>query len=127
MILSRCNRPSLEELDDPLLYYEQNIAHLQQNNYLQDAFKQLENAVLQYKDDVRYKNSPRYLRLWLTYIFYLKSSFIFPILFGLIDNRIGDKLATLYEAIAYQQLKEKRLVHHDKQTRKQLTVRSTVD
>jgi hypothetical protein len=45
------------------------------------------------------------------YIFYLKTPFTFPILYGLIDKQIGDKLAILYEAIAHQQLKEKRLVH----------------
>lgn len=111
MILSRCSRAGLEELDDPLLYYEQNIAHLRQNNCLQDAFKLLETAVFRYENDIRYKNAPRYLRLWLMYIFYLKTPFTFPILYGLIDKQIGDKLAILYEAIAHQQLKEKRLVH----------------
>ncbi|CEP16371.1 hypothetical protein [Parasitella parasitica] len=36
---------------------------------------------------------------------------IYPTLFGLIDNKIGDKLAIVYEAIAYQQLQERR--YHD--------------
>lgn len=126
MIVSHCNRSGLEELDDPLLYYEQNIAHLKQSNYLQDAFKLLEVAVLRYKNDVRYKNAPRYLRLWLIYIFYLDSPFTFPILYGLIDNHIGDKLAILYEAIAYQQLKEKRLVHYH-QLHSQSLITNSID
>ncbi|KAI7904054.1 kinase-like domain-containing protein [Cokeromyces recurvatus] len=98
---------SLETIDDPLLLYEQQIIINSKEEDFLHAFQLLEKAILKYKNDIRYKNSPRYLKLWLTYIFYLKPTFIFPVLFGLIENQIGDKLATLYEAIAYQLLKEK--------------------
>ncbi|EPB87364.1 BUB protein kinase [Mucor circinelloides 1006PhL] len=81
---------------------------IQANKQTNAVLSCLLRILLLYKHDVRYKNSPRYLRLWITYIFYLHTPLIYPILFGLIDNRIGDKLALLYEAIAYQQLKERR-------------------
>jgi hypothetical protein len=106
MFLSRYNslRSVSKELDDPLLFYEHSLAqHVQMNDSI---YELLEIAVLDYKDDYRYKNSSRYLRLWLMYILYLNTpQFILPILCGLVDNHIGDKLATLYEAIAYYQFK----------------------
>ncbi|OAD02481.1 hypothetical protein MUCCIDRAFT_82868 [Mucor lusitanicus CBS 277.49] len=77
--------------------------------------------LLLYKQDARYRNSPRYLRLWITYVFYLDTPLIYPTLFGLIDKRIGDKVALLYEAIAYQQLKDKR--YHDVEATLKLGIR----
>ncbi|KAI8647859.1 kinase-like domain-containing protein [Parasitella parasitica] len=114
MILSRCMvcETDLNQVDDPLAYHEQYLTNLvETNENARKIFACLLRILLIYKHDVRYKNSPRYLRLWIMYIFYLHTSLIYPTLFGLIDNKIGDKLAILYEAIAYQQLQERR--HHD--------------
>lgn len=102
MFLSRLNSNKPLNEEDPLLLYEQVIGqYTEMNEYTLDLLK---TVIIKYKDDTRYKNSPRYLRLWLTYIIYLNvPQFILPILCSLIDNNIGDKLATLYEAIAYFQ------------------------
>ncbi|KAG2235720.1 hypothetical protein INT48_009135 [Thamnidium elegans] len=93
--------------EDPLLLFEQTIAqYTEMNDY---TYNLLKTVIIKYKDDIRYKNSPLYLRLWLTYILYLNvPQFILPILCSLIDNNIGDKLATLYEAIAYFQFISKK-------------------
>lgn len=102
MFLSRLNsNKPLNEMD-PLLLYEQVIGqHTEMND---STFNLLKTVIIKYKDDTRYKNSPRYLRLWLTYILYQNvPQSILPILCSLIDNNIGDKLATLYVAIAYFQ------------------------
>lgn len=94
---------------DPLLLYEQAIGqHTEMNDY---TFNLLKNVIIKYKDDTRYKNSPRYLRLWLTYILYQNvPQSILPILCSLIDNNTGDKLATLYEAIAYFQFQSNKYI-----------------
>lgn len=112
MILSRSMpcRTDLNHSDDPLTHYEQYLGNLMQDNTdTSRIYSYLLKVLLIYKHDIRYTNSPRYLRLWLTFIFYLRTPLIYPTLFGLIDKKIGDKLAMLYEAIAYQQLKERRL------------------
>lgn len=111
MILSRSMlyRIDLKHSDDPLTYHEQYLGNLIQDGAdTSKIYSYLLKILLIHKHDIRYINSPRYLRLWLTFIFYLRSPLIYPTLFGLIDNKIGDKLAMLYEAIAYQQLKERR-------------------
>ncbi|KAL9544776.1 hypothetical protein MBANPS3_007457 [Mucor bainieri] len=111
MILSRSMscRTDLNFADDPLTHHEHYLTNLiQTNKQTNEVLSSLLRILLLYKHDARYKNSPRYLRLWITYIFYLHTPRIYPTLFGLIDKRIGDKLALLYEAIAYQQLKDKR-------------------
>ncbi|GAN05905.1 hypothetical protein MAM1_0105c05381 [Mucor ambiguus] len=111
MILSRSTSciTDLNLADDPLTHHEHYLANMiqagKQTNVVLSCVLRI---LLLYKHDARYKNSPRYLRLWITYIFYLHTPLIYPTLFGLIDKRIGDKLALLYEAIAYQQLKDKR-------------------
>jgi hypothetical protein len=103
-------RIDLKHSDDPLTYHEQYLGNLIQDGAdTSKIYSYLLKILLIHKHDIRYINSPRYLRLWLTFIFYLRSPLIYPTLFGLIDNKIGDKLAMLYEAIAYQQLKERRL------------------
>ncbi|GAA5804478.1 hypothetical protein HPULCUR_009973 [Helicostylum pulchrum] len=93
MFLSRLNSNKPLNEEDPLLLYEQVIGqYTEMNEYTLDLLK---TVIIKYKDDTRYKNSPRYLRLWLTYIIYLNvPQFILPILCSLIDNNIGDKLAT---------------------------------
>jgi len=111
MILSRSMscRTNLNLADDPLTHHEHYLANMiQAEKQTSIVLSCLLRILLLYKHDARYKNSPRYLRLWITYIFYLRTPLIYPTLFGLIDNRIGDKVALLYEAIAYQQLKEGR-------------------
>lgn len=106
MLFSRLTslRSVNNELDDQLLFYEHSLAqHVEMN---ESIYGLLEIAVLDHKDDARYRNSVRYLRLWLMYVLYLNSAeCILPILYALIDNHIGDKLATLYQAIAYYQFK----------------------
>lgn len=94
------NNNSIEELDDPLPVYEQFFEEQQQVD-----LNVLKNVLIKYKRDNRYRNSPRYLKLWFMFILYLNNTqSILPILYCLIDNRIGDKLALLYEAISYYQL-----------------------
>lgn len=90
--------------DDPLLFYEHNLAqHVEMN---QSIFSLLEMAVMEHMEDNRCRNTLRYLRLWIMYILYLGNpENIVSIMSAMIDNRISDKLATLYEAIAYYQLK----------------------
>ncbi|KAI8077426.1 kinase-like domain-containing protein [Thamnidium elegans] len=107
MFLSRLNSNKALNEEDPLLLFEQTIAqYTEMNDY---TYNLLKTVIIKYKDDIRYKNSPLYLRLWLTYILYLNvPQFILPILCSLIDNNIGDKLATLYEAIAYFQFISKK-------------------
>lgn len=102
-------RTDLSLADDPLTYHEDYLANMIQGEKKTSVVLScLLRILLLYKHDARYKNSPRYLRLWITYIFYLHTPLIYPTLYGLIDKRIGDKVALLYEAIAYQQLKDKR-------------------
>lgn len=108
-------RIQVEEMDDPLLLYEQSIANHSSKTAARESVKGLfEEAINKYNNDVRYKNSPRYLRLYFMYILYLNnnlapsSSTVLPILYKIIDNHIGDKLASLYEAMAYYQLQQKR-------------------
>jgi hypothetical protein len=103
--------PKVQEdlLDDPLLLYEQRICEKHLNT--ESLLNLLQETVVKYGNDARYKNSPRYLRLWFMYILYLKcctACNILPILYNLIDNHIGDKLAALYEAIAYYQLQQRK-------------------
>ena len=104
MILSRSFQSNKDFEGDPLSKEENKLAAFDPKDK-QTAFQWLEKTLLQYKHDIRYTNSPRYLRLWLVYIFYLrqteKSFVVLPILYGLIENKICDKLAILYEAIAY--------------------------
>jgi hypothetical protein len=103
MIYSRTNqrRPvnSVEELDDPLFLFEKLLNEQEQLN-----LNLLKTILIRYKSDDRYRNSPRYLKLWFMFILYLNTQHILPILYCLIDNNIGDKLAILYEAISYYQL-----------------------
>lgn len=111
MILSRSMscRTDLNLADDPLVHHEHYLAEMiQAKKPTSVVLSCLLRILLLYKQDARYRNSPRYLRLWITYVFYLDTPLIYPTLFGLIDKRIGDKVALLYEAIAYQQLKDKR-------------------
>lgn len=90
--------------DDPLSYYQKKIDKLLNENQLNEARKLVKFILNKYKDDPRYQNSPHYLKLWFIFLFYLDKEhskpFILPILFGLIENHIGDKLAILYETLA---------------------------
>jgi hypothetical protein len=100
------SRSVVDELDDPLSFYEQKISNQVQINNMLIAYETLEKAVENYKDDLRYQNAPRYLKLWLIYSFYQNNPTF--VLQWLIDNCIGHKLSILYEATAYQYLKEGR-------------------
>lgn len=100
------SRSVVDELDDPLSFYEQKISNQVQINNMLIAYETLEKAVENYKDDLRYQNAPRYLKLWLIYSFYQNNPTF--ILQWLIDNCIGHKLSILYEVTAYQYLKEGR-------------------
>ncbi|KAI7870096.1 kinase-like domain-containing protein [Mucor mucedo] len=93
---------------DPLLFYEHTLAqHVEMN---QSLFYLLETAVIEHLHDDRCRNNYRYLRLWIMYILYLDNpQFMLPMLNAMIDNRIADKLATLYVVIAYYQLESNKL------------------
>jgi hypothetical protein len=101
-----------EDKDDPLSFYQKTITKLLNENQLKDLKRLLLYVLNKYKQDPRYQNSPLYLKLWLILIFYLDKhqchSFILPILFGLIDNKIGDKLTILYETIVSELIHQKK-------------------
>ncbi|KAI8359140.1 kinase-like domain-containing protein [Blakeslea trispora] len=110
MILSRSYQSNKDFEGDPLSKEEDKLTTFSPKDK-QIALQWLEKTLLRYKHDIRYRNSPRYLRLWLVYAFHQrqteKSFVVLPILYGLIENKICDKLAILYEAIAY-------ILHQDK-------------
>lgn len=60
---------SLDELDDPLTIFEQRYLYLQSHQLPSDPaiIELLDLATRQFVEDKRYRNDPRYLRLWLAY------------------------------------------------------------
>ncbi|KAI9283387.1 kinase-like domain-containing protein [Sporodiniella umbellata] len=100
MFLSRF---AVDELDDPLSIYEQKILKQVKEDDISSAYATLEKVVYVYRYDLRYQNSPRYLKLWLIFAFHQQNPM--HLLQWLAKNHIGDRLATLYEAIAYENLK----------------------
>ncbi|PHZ17458.1 uncharacterized protein RHIMIDRAFT_232887 [Rhizopus microsporus ATCC 52813] len=103
------SRSLIEELDDPLGYFEQKIANQVKKNDPNLAKIILEKAIHTYKHDPRYQNNPRYLKLWLIYIFDLSQDKRIATLELLINHRISHKLALLYEAVAHEQIQQNRL------------------
>ncbi|CEG74264.1 hypothetical protein RMATCC62417_09502 [Rhizopus microsporus] len=103
------SRSKIEELDDPLGYYEQKIANQVKKSDPNLAKIILEKAIHTYKHDPRYQNNPRYLKLWLIYIFDLSQDKRIETLELLINHRISHKLALLYEAVAHEQIQQNRL------------------
>lgn len=99
-----------DDKDDPLSYYQEKVTKLLHENQINEVRKLLKFILVKYKHDPRYQNSPQYLKLWLILIFYLDKHhcqpFVLPILFGLIENQIGDKLTILYETIALELIKQ---------------------
>lgn len=102
------SRSKIEELDDPLGYYEQKIVNQVKKSDPNLAKIILEKAIHTYKHDPRYQNNPRYLKLWLIYIFDLSQDKRIEMLELLINHRISHKLALLYEAVAHEQIKQNR-------------------
>lgn len=94
---------ALDDLDDPLDVFARYIrwtieAYPQGPNHDSNLVPLLEQATRRFKDDVRYRNDPRYLRCWLLYANYVKEpKEIFVYLMG---NDIGTQLAALYEDYA---------------------------
>lgn len=98
----------IEDLDDPLSifdsYYSQ-LKQLLQSNPL--SFHKLITAVLvpvlgsatqTFARDARYKNDPRYLKLWLAYSKYCREA---EDIFGFLSQEgIAQNLATFYEEYA---------------------------
>lgn len=108
MISSRLNDPGTtnnREGRDPLKLYEEIIApYSEMDDYIYNILK---SVLINYIGDPLYMNSERYLRLWIMYILYHGTDeLILPTLYNLRDSNIGDKLATLYEAIAFFQYEE---------------------
>lgn len=102
------SRSKIEELDDPLRYYEQKIVNQVKKSDPNLAKLILEKAIHTYKHDPRYQNNPRYLKLWLIYIFDLSQDKRIEMLELLINHRISHKLALLYEAVTHEQIQQNR-------------------
>jgi checkpoint serine/threonine-protein kinase len=85
--------------DDPLDAYWQYVRWLQTQSTLSTTLsKILETCVRRFKNDARYRNDPRYLKLWLLVAQQSKQpSDVFKYLSV---NRIGIELALFYEEYA---------------------------
>lgn len=99
------SKEKLEELDDPLSIYD--AYHLQLQNFLvtadplnsklitADLVPLLDEATRCFAQDPRYRNDPRYLRLWLAYAKYCRDAE--EIFQFLVQQHIAQDLATFYE------------------------------
>lgn len=94
----------LEESDDPLVVWEDYIEWVTESypsggtSADSGLVPLLERATRSLKDDERYRNSYRYLRLWLIYSRNVESAEL--VLNWLLANDVGTKCAALYEEAA---------------------------
>ena len=102
------SKAKLDELDDPLSLYD--AYHLQLQSLLSgadplnaklvsaDLIPLLDEATRVFAHDPRYRNDPRYLKLWLAYAKYCRDAE--EILQFLSQQSIAQDLATFYEEYA---------------------------
>lgn len=94
----------LEESDDPLVVWEDYVEWVTESypsggtSADSGLVPLLERATRSLKDDERYRNSYRYLRLWLIYSRNVESAEL--VLNWLLANDVGTKCAALYEEAA---------------------------
>ncbi|KAL3231441.1 Checkpoint serine/threonine-protein kinase BUB1 [Nakaseomyces bracarensis] len=95
--------------DDPLALYLEYIDWINHtfpqggSNQQSGMLSVLEDCIIRIKDMERYCNDPRYLKIWLWYmeLFTMKyKADCRDIFFFMLRNRIGDKLAILYEELS---------------------------
>lgn len=104
----QASKDKLDELDDPLSLYD--AYHLQLQSLLTgadplnsklisaDLIPLLDEATRLFAHDPRYRNDPRYLKLWLSYAKYCRDAE--EILQFLSQQGIAQDLATFYEEYA---------------------------
>jgi hypothetical protein len=102
------SKAKLDEVDDPLSLYD--AYHLQLQSLLTaadplniklisaDFIPLLDEATRMFAQDPRYRNDPRYLKLWLAYAKYCRDAE--EILQFLSQQGIAQNLATFYEEYA---------------------------
>lgn len=94
---------NIDDLDDPLDVFNKYIQWIQQHypegqNAESDLLHVIERAITVFKKDSRYKNDPRYLKLWIMYARH--STEPIQIFKFLSVNEIGQELGIYYEEYA---------------------------
>ncbi|KAF7724838.1 protein kinase [Apophysomyces ossiformis] len=93
---------------DALSVYEECIANRIASREMSfELIHLLHDITARFQNDNRYKNDPRYVRLWMAYASLLKNPM--PIFQRLQDQRIGDELALFYCEVAQYHVKHQRM------------------